>query len=167
MRAGPGRFGPIFAVRSTRDPSPATTEGPGGASTQTSRARSDDWPGLSAYASPAATAARTMGQTAGQSTSTYGRIRTVASSSCRVAVSVTRYLPRTRSPKRSSASLLEPSEWPRDADGTLGMILARLDLGALLAELEREPVPSTAARSSRPLHTAPQPHGLADPAGVP
>jgi catechol 2,3-dioxygenase len=32
----------------------------------------------------------------------------------------------------------DPNEWPRDSDGTLSMTLARLDLQALLAELDSE-----------------------------
>ena len=39
----------------------------------------------------------------------------------------------------------DPAEWPRDADGTLSMTLARLDLEGLLAELEREPLPVPSA----------------------
>ncbi|MDP9365407.1 MAG: VOC family protein [Chloroflexota bacterium] len=41
----------------------------------------------------------------------------------------------------------DPAEWPRDADGTLSMTLARLDLDALLAELDREPAPVASATS--------------------
>src|SRR5215213_344750 len=42
---GPGRLDPIFAVPSTREPSQATTVRPGGASTHTLWACSDDHPG--------------------------------------------------------------------------------------------------------------------------
>src|SRR5215217_2011770 len=42
---GPGRLGPIWAVPSTRVPLQATTVRPGGATTHTSRACSDDHPG--------------------------------------------------------------------------------------------------------------------------
>src|SRR3954468_9843546 len=55
---GPGRFGPIFAVPSTRDPSQATTVWPGGDSTHIRRACSDDQEGSYAYVSPAVTTSR-------------------------------------------------------------------------------------------------------------